>query len=145
MGRARRASIPAVGAVWLLLSASAGASLLSDFQARLAQTVWAAQQTEVILRTLPPSATPASTPDGLASYAALLAENTAALNAAATARGSTDEQRRVMADGLQAVSTALQDQMALAGNRGLLGLVSTLSSLREGCRSTIAQLSAVRR
>jgi hypothetical protein len=35
--------------------------------------------------------------------------------------------------------------MALAGNRGLLGLVSTLSSLREGCRSTIAQLSAVRR
>ena len=145
MGRARRASIPAVGAVWLLLSASAGASLLSDFQARLAQTVWAAQQTEVILRTLPPSAMPASTPDGLASYAALLAENGAALDAAATARGSTDEQRRVMADGLQAVSTALQDQMALAGNRGLLGLVSTLSSLREGCRSTIAQLSAVRR
>ena len=145
MGRARRASIPAVGAVWLLLSASAGASLLSDFQARLAQTVWAAQQTEVILRTLPPSAMPASTPDGLASYAALLAENAAALNAAVTTRGSTDEQRRVMADGLQAVSTALQDQMALAGNRGLLGLVSTLSSLREGCRSTIAQLSAVRR
>ena len=145
MARARRASIPAVGAIWLLLSTSVGASLLSDFQARLAQTFWAAQQTEVILRTLPPSAMPASTPDGLASYAALLAENAAALNAAVTARGSTDEQRRVMAEGLQAVATALQDQMALAGNRGLLGFVSTLSSLREGCRGAIAQLSSGRR
>ena len=145
MGRARRASIPAVGTMWLLLSAPAGASLLSDFQARLAQTFWAAQQTEVILRTLPPSAMPASTPDGLASYAALLSENAAALNTAANARGSTDEQRRVMADGLQTVATALQDQMSLAGNRGLLGLVSTLSSLREGCRSAIAQLSAGKR
>lgn len=145
MRRARRASIPVVGTIWLFLSAPAGASLLSDFQARLAQTVWTAQQTEVILRTLPPSAMPASTPEGLASYAALLAENTAALNAAVNARGSTDDQRRVMADGLTTVATALQDQMALAANRGLLGLVSTLSSLREGCRSAIAQLSSGRR
>ncbi len=141
----RASTLLALTTTFILLPGPLTASIVSDFQARFAQTIWAAQQTEAILRTLPHSAAAVSTPEGLSSYAALLAENTAALNAVATVRASTDEQRRALADGLQAVASALHDQTALAANRGLSGLVSNLSSLEESCRSTLAQLTAGRR
>ncbi|MDQ2871043.1 MAG: hypothetical protein M3S32_09890 [Acidobacteriota bacterium] len=140
MRRLSRPPTLAALAMALLLPVPLTASILSDFQARFAQTMWAAQQTEAILRTLPHSAGAVSTPEGLSSYAALLAENVAALNALVTVRTVTDEQRRALADGLQAVSSTLHDQGALAANRGLSGLVSNLSSLEESCRSTLAQL-----
>lgn len=128
-------------AVLLLASETLRASPVSDFQARFAQTVWSAQQTEAILRTLPQSATSVSTPEGLASYLALLSENVAALTGAAS-RAATDEQRKAVAEGIGAVATALHDQSALAGNRGLLGAVATLADLEESCRAAVSQLSA---
>ncbi|MCA1580278.1 MAG: hypothetical protein LC796_02585 [Acidobacteria bacterium] len=140
--RLARASTRLALTMTLLLPLPLTASIVSDFQARFAQTIWAAQQTEAILRALPQSASAVSTPEGLSSYAALLAENTAALNALATVGISTDEQRRALARGLQAVASALHDQSALAANRGLSGLVSNLSSLEESCRSTLAQMGA---
>jgi hypothetical protein len=128
--------------VSILGARAAGASTAADFQARLAQTIWAAQQTEAILRSLPQTSSPVSTPDGLASYVALLGENVAALNSLAASRPLTDADRKAFADGLRAVSASLQDQAALAGNRGLVGTVSSLSSFVETCRSSVAQLSA---
>ena len=74
-------------------------------------------------------------PDGLASYVALLAENVAALTRSPRPGASTDADRKAFADGLRAVAAALQDQAALAGNRGLLGTVASSSSLEETCRS----------
>ena len=142
MRRPMRVSTLAAVSLALLLARPASASLLSDFQARLAQTVWAAQQTESILRTLPQSSTSVSTPEGLSSYAALLSENIAGLNALAAARLASDEQRRVLAGGLQAIASMLHDQTALATNRGLFSLVSNLSSLEEACRTSLAQLAA---
>ncbi|MEP6767172.1 MAG: hypothetical protein ABJC61_00785 [Acidobacteriota bacterium] len=140
MRRLSRPSTLAALAMTLLMPVSLTASILSDFQARFAQTIWAAQRTEAIVRSLPHSASAVSTPEGLSSYAALLAENTAALNALASVRTSTDEQRRVIADGLQTIASALHDQSALAANRGLSGLVSHLTLLEESCRSTMAQM-----
>ncbi|MEO8431699.1 MAG: hypothetical protein ABI592_09345 [Acidobacteriota bacterium] len=132
-------------AMALALAADAlPASAISDFQARMAQTVWSAQQTEAILRTLPQSTRSVSTPEGLASYFALLNENVAALTGSATARGATDEQRKSVADGLGMLATALHDQAALAGNRGLFGAVATLNELEETCRAAVSQLAAVR-
>ena len=126
----------------ILCARAAGASPVADFQARFAQTIWAAQQTEAILRSLPQTSSPVSTPDGLASYVALLGENVAALTGLAASRPLTDADRKAFADGLRVVSASLQDQAALAGNRGLTGSVSSFSSFLESCRSSIAQLSA---
>jgi len=143
MARARRAAV-FLSLASLLFARSAGASPVADFQARFAQTVWAAQQSETILRSLPQTSTPVSTPDGLAAYVVLLGENVSALNALAAARPLTDADRKAFADGLRAVSVSLQDQAALAGNRGLIGVVSSFSSFAESCRSSVAQLSSAK-
>ncbi|MEP6800859.1 MAG: hypothetical protein ABJC07_02900 [Acidobacteriota bacterium] len=140
-----RVSTLAAAAVVLLGARSASASLPSDFQARLAQTVWAAQRTESMIRALPQSSTPVSPPDGLSSYGALLAENVTGLTALATVRLSTDEQRRVFAEGLQSIISMLHDQTALATNRGLSSFVSHLSSLEESCRTSLAQIASQKR
>ena len=143
MRRFRTVPLPSAVLLSLALTPPAAlASAASDYQARLAQTVWCAQQTEAILRTLPHSSIPVSAPDGLASYAALLSENVAALNALASFRDSTDEQRKAMGEGLHWLAGALHDQSALAANRGLTAALSMLSTLEEGCRSTLVQLSA---
>lgn len=141
MRRTRHASLWSALAMALLADGALRASPVSDFQARFAQTVWSAQQTEAILRTLPQSAMSVSTPEGLASYLALLSENVAALTGAAS-RAATDEQRKAVAEGIGVVATALHDQSALAGNRGLLGAVATLADLEESCRGAVSQLAA---
>jgi hypothetical protein len=141
----RRTSIFLAGLASLWLARGAQASVVADFQARFAQTVWGVQQTEAILRSLPQTSTSVSTPDGLSSYVVLLGENVTALNAFAAARPLTDADRKAFADGFRAVAALLQDQAALAGNRGLLGTVSTLSSYAESCRGSVAQLSSTRR
>lgn len=142
MPRVRRAALFTALVASLLFARAAGASPVADFQARFAQTIWATQQTEVILRSLPQTSSPVSTPDGLASYVSLLGENVAALNALAASRPLTDADRKAFADGLRVVSASLQDQAALAGNRGLTGSVSSFSSFLETCRTSIAQLAA---
>ena len=63
----------------------------------------------------------------------------------AAARPLTDADRKAFADGLRVVAVSLQDQAALAGNRGLFVTVSNLSSLAESCRSSVTQLSSTRR
>ena len=125
----------------LLVGATAGASTLSDFQARLAQTVWSIQQSEAILRTLPPSAVSVGVPDGLASYAALVSENVAALTSAATVRDLSDADRKAMSDGLLAVAVLLKDQSSLAGNRGLATALA-FGPAEQSCRSAVAQLAS---
>ena len=144
MPRVRRVTVFLAPVLSMLIARSAEASPVADFQARFAQTIWAAQQTEAILRSLPQSSSPVSTPDGLGSYVVLLGENVAALNALAAVRPLTDADRKAFADGLRAVSASLQDQAALAGNRGLLGAVSSLTSFLESCRSSVAQLAAAK-
>lgn len=123
-------------------AAPAAASPLSDFQARLAQTVWAIQQTEAVLRTLPQTTASVSVPDGLASYAALVSENVAALTGAATVRDLSDADRKAMADGLNAIAVLLRDQSALAGNRGLSAGLG-FAPAEQACRAAVAQLSAL--
>ena len=143
MRGARRAAV-FLAVASLLSPPGAGASTVADFQARFAQTIWAAQQSEAILRTLPQTSTPVSTPDGLGAYVLLLGENVSALNSLAAARPLTDADRKAFADGLRGVSASLQDQAALAGNRGLIGVVSSFASFAESCRSSVAQLSATK-
>ena len=104
----------------VLLARPAAATPVSDFQARLAQTVWSIQQTEAILRTVPQTSATISVPDGLASYASLLSENVTALTGAAT---------------------FLRDLASLAANRGLSGALS-LGTAEQSCRSAVVQLSA---
>ena len=125
-----------------LLARPAAATPVSDFQARLAQTVWSAQQTEAILRTVPQTSASVSVPDGLASYAGLLSENVAALTGFATARELSDADRKTMGDGLSAIASLLRDLASLAANRGLSGALS-LGTAEQSCRSAVVQLSAV--
>ncbi len=129
---------------WLALaflnSRGAEASLISDFQARLAQTTWVLSQTEALVRSQPHSAVPVSSPEALASYLTLLSENVTALAATAANRGS-DEQRKVMAEGLKAIATSLKDQASLSGSRGLTATASALGVLETSCRNALAQLS----
>lgn len=125
----------------MLLARPAAATPVSDFQARLAQTLWSLQQTEAILRTVPQTSATVSVPDGLASYASLLSENVTALTGAATVRELSDADRKVMADGLSAVATFLRDLASLAANRGLSGALS-LGTAEQSCRSAVIQLSA---
>ncbi len=115
------------------------ASPTSDFQARLAQANWCLHQTEAILRAQPLSAVPVPTPDALASYLTLLSENVAALSAAAAAARVTDEQRKIMAEGLKSMAAGLQDGSSLAGNRGLTAIASSLAGLETSCRSAMSQ------
>jgi hypothetical protein len=127
----------------LLLASPLSATALSDFQARLAQTVWSVQQSEAILRTLPPSSVSVSVPDGLASYASLVTENVTALTSNATVRDLSDADRKAMADGLNAVAVLLRDQSALAANRGLATGLG-FAPAEQACRAAVAQLSAKR-
>ena len=145
MRSVRRTAVFLAGLAFLFAASTAQASVVADFQARFAQTIWAAQQSEAILRSLPQTSLPVSTPDGLSSYVILLGENVAALNSLAAARPLTDADRKAFADGLRVVAVSLQDQAALAGNRGLLTTVSNLSSLAESCRSSVTQLSSAHR
>jgi len=127
-------------ALFLLLDVSiVRASAVSDFQARLTQTLWNIQQTEIIVRSLPLSTASMPTPEGLASYLGLLSENVEALTRAG-AGAATDEQRRVMAEGLKSVATALRDLAALAANRGLTTAASTLAALETSCRAAMTRL-----
>lgn len=125
--------------IFLFADRLAEASSVSDFQARLAQTNWNLQATERILRGFELSAVAQPTPEGLGSYLTLLSENVTALTALATPR-ATDEQRRVMAEGLKSVATHLKDQTSLAQNRGLNAAASVLSRLEASCRSAIGTL-----
>ena len=145
MPSVRRTAVLLAGLAFVLLARTGQCSVVADFQARFAQTIWAAQQTEAILRSLPQTSLPVSTPDGLSSYLVLLGENVAALNSLAAARPLTDADRKAFADGLRAAAGSLQDQAALAGNRGLLAAVSTLASYAESCRGSVAQLSSTQR
>jgi hypothetical protein len=130
-------------AVYVLLTVSSSlfASPVSDFQARLAQTAWNLHQTEALLRAQPQSSgAAAATPEALGSYLALLSENTSALNALTTQK-MTDEQRRVMAEGLRSIGGALRDQVSLANNRGLNAASLALSLLETNCRSAFSALN----
>jgi hypothetical protein len=119
------------------LAASAlPASPASDFGARLGQTVWALQQVEALVRALPQSSREAAVPETVTSYMVLVTENVHALSAIAVEK-TTDEQRRVMAAGLNGVASMLRDESALAANRGLSSTAAGLGSLETACRSAL--------
>jgi len=123
----------------LLFGSSRGfaASPISDFQARLAQTLWCMGQAEAILRSQPESSVPVPTPEALTSYLTLTSENVAALAEFASAHVS-DEQRRIIAEGLRAAARTLRDELSLANNRGLTGASATISTLESSCRARLA-------
>src|SRR5262249_182873 len=125
--------------LFLLFGSSRGfaASPISDFQARLAQTLWCLGQAEAILRSQPESSVPVPTPEALASYLTLASENIAALGDFASAR-VTDEQRRIIAEGVRGTARAFRAELSLANNRGLAGASATLSALESSCRARLA-------
>ncbi len=120
------------------IRAPLSASPMSDFSARLAQTIWSLQQVEAILRSQPTSSVAVPTPDALASYLDLASQNVTALCELATQR-VTDEQRRAMGDGLKSVTTLLKDQGSLAVNRGLPAVSGELGSLEAASRGAIVR------
>src|SRR5215813_13266388 len=125
--------------LFLFFGSSRGlvASTISDFQARLAQLLWCLGQAEAILRSQPESSVSVPTPEALDSYLILASENTAPLTGFASARVS-DEQRRIIAEGLRTAARTIRDEVSLANNRGLTGAAATLSALESSCRAHLA-------
>jgi hypothetical protein len=116
-----------------LAAAPAGASTVSDFQARLAQTQWNIQALEGMVKAQRASNRAVATPEAIDSFLQLLAENVATLNAYAAAK-VTDEQGRVIAEGLRSTATQLRDLGALTSHRGLSAAASEVSRLETSCR-----------
>jgi len=127
-----------VSSVLLLLAVPRGsiASTASDFQARLAQTGWCLARAEAILRSQPESAVPVPTPEALDSYLALASENVMTLASFASAR-VTDEQRRIITEGLRATARMVRDEVSLANNRGLTAAAAALSVIESSCRAQL--------
>lgn len=112
---------------------SASASSVSDFQARLAQTLWNVHAVEGLVKAQPASSRAVSTPEAIDSFLQLLGENVAGLTATAAAR-VTDEQRRMFAEGIRSAATQLRDLAALSSHRGLTAAASEISRLEASCR-----------
>jgi hypothetical protein len=128
----------AVAAVLLLLSETAYGSIVSAFQARMAQTLWNLQTVEGQVKAQPVSSRPASVPEMLRSFVELLSENVGALTARASAP-ATNEQKRVMTDGLKTVAASLRDLSSMSAHRGLSEVASELSNLERDCRLLLAE------
>lgn len=124
---------------FFLAPAASSASPVAEFQARLAQTYWNLQAVEGLVRAFEIGSDLQPTPDALAAHLTLLSENVAALDALAAAR-LTNEQKRLVADGLKGVAGRLKDQTVLAVNRGLGAAASTFAQLESSCRSAIRLL-----
>lgn len=131
--------VPIVTLLVFLPSAS-GASTLTDFQARLVLTTLCLGQFEAQLRAQPLSSVTASAPEPVASWLALVAENVSGLARTASAGGATDDQKKVMADGLNAVALVVRDHAALARNRGFEAAASALGTLEAACRAAVERL-----
>ncbi len=123
-----------------LLAASARASTLSDFQARFTLTSLCLGQSELVLRGQPVSSGETPTPEAVVSWIALVSENVGDLAQTASRGGVTNEQKKTMAGGLNAVAAILRDHAALAHNRGFEAAASTLAALEATCRSAIGRL-----
>src|SRR6266545_1093610 len=123
-----------------LLAASARASTLSDFQARFTLTSLCLGQSELVLRGQPVSSGETPTPEAVDSWIALVSENVGDLAQTASRGGVTNEQKKTMAGGLNAVAAILRDHAALAHNRGFEAAASTLAALEATCRSAIGRL-----
>lgn len=140
----RKVSLSTLGPIVALLvfmpSASALASTLTDFQARLALTALCLGQSEAQLRAQPLSSVTATVPEALASWLALVSENVSGLARTASAGAATDDQKKVMADGLNAVALTLHDHAALARNRGFEAAASALGALEAACRTAVQRL-----
>jgi hypothetical protein len=125
--------------VVMLASAAAplAASPMSDFQARLAQTRWNIQALEGMARAQPASRRAAPTPEALDSFLGLLAENVGALTAFSSVK-ATDEQARVIVEGIRTTAGQLQDLAAVISHRGFTGAAAEAQRLETTCRLAIA-------
>jgi hypothetical protein len=134
----RRAPTVLVSAVLFVFAAApVAASPMSDFQARLAQTHWNIQVLEGITRAQRASRRAAPTPEAIDSFLGLLAENVGALTAFASAK-VTDEQSRVIAEGIRTTAGQLRDLTALISNRGFSSAAAEAQRLETSCRLAIA-------
>jgi hypothetical protein len=122
----------------LFPAAAAEASTVSDFQARLAQTHWNIQALEGMVKAQRASARAVPTPEAIDSFLQLLAENVAALNVYAAAK-VTDEQGRVIAEGLRSAATQLRDLGSVTTHRGLAAAASEVSRLETTCRLALPE------
>jgi hypothetical protein len=131
---------PIVVLLAFLAPRAAAASTLTDFQARLKLTSLCLGQSELQLRALPHSSVSVSASEVVASWQALVLENVAGLAQTASNGGPTDDQKKVMADGLNAIANVLRDHAALARNRGLEAVAFSLTALEATCRSAVGRL-----
>lgn len=136
-----RRRIGSLLAALALLSAArpASASVLTDFQARLAQATWCLSQTEILVRAQAVSATPVATPEGIISWMALVAENVAGL-VQTSGGAATDEQKKLVAAGLKGTAATLQDLSSLAQNRGLQAVALAFDAHGSSCQAALRRL-----
>jgi len=138
--RSRRSLTSQLAVLAFLAAAhNSSASPLTDFQARLVQTTWCLAHVEALVRGQPPSAVPVTAPEAIVSWTALVSEDVTGL-VQASAGGTTDEQKRVIATGLKTTAGTLQDLSSLARNRGLDATVLTLDALGSSCRMALGRL-----
>lgn len=131
---------PVLTLLALLPAAEARPSTLTDFQARQVLTTLCLGQSEILLRAQPVSSVSVPAPEPVASWLALVSESVSALARTASAGAPTKEQRKIMADGLNAVAAMLRDHEALARNRGYEGAASMLAGLESTCRAALERL-----
>ncbi|MFN2386060.1 MAG: hypothetical protein ABR576_07205 [Thermoanaerobaculia bacterium] len=113
------------------------ASPMSDFQARLAQTQWNIQIVEGLVKRQRASRREASAPESIESFLQLLAENVGALTAFSSSK-VTDEQSRVIAEGIRTIAGELRDLTALISHRGFSSAAAEAQRLETTCRVAIA-------
>ena len=118
-------------------AAPLAASPTSDFQARLAQTQWNIQVLEGITNAQRASRRAAPAPEAIDSFLALLAENVGALTAFSNAK-VTDEQGRVIAEGIRTTAGQLRDLTALMSNRGFSSAAAEAQRLEASCRLALS-------
>jgi hypothetical protein len=137
MRRTRIGAAAAAAAMVLSLAGNASGSTVSDFQARMAQTLWNLQAVEGQLKAQPISSRQAAAPEMLRSFLELLSENVGALAARASSR-ATEDQKKLMWEGLKTVAANLRDLSSMGAHRGLAEVASQLSDLEKDCRLILA-------
>ena len=120
----------------LLAASPLAASSMSDFQARLAQAQWNIQSLEGMVRAQRASSRTVATPEAIGSFLELLAENVGALTAFSSAK-VTDEQRRVIAEGIRSTAGQLRDLSAMVSHRGFSTAAAETQRLEASCRLAI--------
>lgn len=135
-----RRVLTTIASLLLVLFAAAPmtASPVSDFQARLAQTLWNIQSVEGMVRGHRASSRAVATPEAIGSFLELLVQNVGALTAFSSAKVTT-EQERVIAEGIRSTAGQLRDLSAMISHRGFSSAASETQRLELSCRVALGE------